>query len=134
MEDIKKLFKRMAITSLIFLIAGLITKNSYVLIGLVSGSIISILSLYILSVDVKSIAFCKDHKVAKRIAILGYLKRYFLYMIYLGAIIYFLDLKYFISAIIGLFNVRFNIYILLLEERINKFRKRTKDIEEGSSK
>lgn len=122
MEDIKKLFRRMVFTSLIFLVAGLITRNNYVLVGLVSGSIISILSLYILSMDVKSIAYCKDHKIARRIAVLGYLKRYFLYMIYLGIILYFLDFKYFISAVIGLLNVRINIYLLLLEEKINKLK------------
>lgn len=123
MDEIKKLFKRMFLTSLIFLIAGLLTKSTHILVGLLSGSIISILSLYILSMDVKSIAYCKDHKLARKIAILGYLKRYVLYLIYLGLILHFLDFKYFLSAIIGLLSVRLNIYLILLEEKLKKFKK-----------
>ena len=93
MEDIKKLFNRMIIVTIIFLIYGLVIRNKYVLVGLVSGCIISILSLYMLSTDVKSIAYTKDQKIAKRIALIGFLKRYFLYIIYLAIILHFLDLK-----------------------------------------
>lgn len=76
-----------------------------------------------LSTDVKSIAYTKDQKIAKRIALIGFLKRYFLYIIYLAIILHFLDFKYFISAVIGLFNTRFNIYIIALENKIKKFKK-----------
>lgn len=124
MEEIKKLFKRMIATSSVILVIGLITGNSHILVGLLSGSIISILSLYILSTDVKNIAYCNDHKLARKIAIFGYLKRYILYMLYLAIILYFLDFKYFISAVIGLLSVRFNIYMILLEEKLKKFKKR----------
>lgn len=127
MEEIKKLFKRMGITSLIFLALGIITRNNYVLLGLFSGSVISILSLYLLSIDVKSIAYCKEHKLARRIAVFGYLKRYVLYIIYLGGILYFLDFKYFISAIIGLLSIRLNIYLILLEDKLKKFKKLNKE-------
>lgn len=123
MEDIKKLFNRMIIVTIIFLIYGLVIRNKYVLVGLVSGCIISILSLYMLSTDVKSIAYTKDQKIAKRIALIGFLKRYFLYIIYLAIILHFLDFKYFISAVIGLFNTRFNICIIALENKIKKFKK-----------
>lgn len=123
MDEIKKLFKRMILTSLGILIVGLVSRNNYILIGLLSGSIISILSLYILSVDVKSIAYCNDHKTARKIAIFGYFKRYILYMLYLVIILYFLDFKHFILAVIGLLSVRFNIYMILLEEKLKKFKK-----------
>lgn len=123
MEDIKKLFNRNIIVTIIFLIYGLVIRNKYVLVGLVSGCIISILSLYMLSTDVKSIAYTKDQKIAKRIALIGFLKRYFLYIIYLAIILHFLDFKYFILAVIGLFNTRFNIYIIALENKIKKFKK-----------
>lgn len=124
MEDIRKLFKRMILTAVIFLIFGIITKNPHIIIGFVSGCIISILSLYILSVDVKAIAYSKDVKVAKRMAILGYLKRYVIYMIYLASILYFFDFKYFFSGVIGLLVVRFHIYLIVLEEKIKKFKKK----------
>lgn len=123
MEDVKKLFKRMAITAIAFLIYGLVIRNEYVVIGLVSGCVISILSLYMLSLDVKSIAYTKDQRIARKIAVIGALKRYFIYLAYLTAILYFLNFKYFISAAIGLFNARFNIYIIAIENKIKKIRK-----------
>lgn len=126
MDDIKKLFKRMIITTIIFLVFGIITKNLHIIIGFVSGCIISILSLYILSVDVKAIAYSKEVKIAKRMAILSYLKRYVLYMVYLASILYFFDFKYFFSGVIGLFIVRFNIYLIVLEEKIKKLKKNRK--------
>ena len=42
-----------------------------------------------LSQDSKAIAYSKDVKVAKRIAYIGYAKRYFLHLLFLGILLYF---------------------------------------------
>lgn len=124
MEEVKKLFKRMWITALLFLVAGLVSRNSHLGFGTTSGCLISILSLYMLSMDTKSIAYCKDVKVAKRIAMLGFAKRYILHFAFFAALLYFLDFKYFISAVIGVFSLRFNIYIIAVEQKLKKFKKK----------
>lgn len=121
MEDVKIIFKRMIITIILVLLYGLIFQIKYVYIGCVSGCLVALLNFYLLSEDVKNIAYIKDVKYAKRVAVLGYLKRYFIYMVYLGIVIYFLGFNFFISGVIGLFSVRFNIYILIISEKIKKF-------------
>lgn len=123
MEEIRKLFKRMFITVIIFLIYGLVTANKHILLGTVSGGLVAILSLYILSVNVKSIAYSQDVRYAKKIAILGYTKRYILYILYLVSILYFLDFKYFVAGIIGLLSVKANIYILVISEKLKNLKK-----------
>lgn len=123
MKEIKKLFKRMFITVILFLIYGLLTKNSYILIGTVSGGMVAILSLYMLSQDVKAIAYSNDKSYAKRTAILGYTKRYILYILYLISILYFFDFKYFVSSIIGLLSVKFNIFIIAISQKFKNFKK-----------
>lgn len=123
MEEVKKLFKRMGITALLFLSIGAISRNQHLAFGATSGCLVSILSLYMLSIDTKSIAYCKDLKVAKKIAVLGFAKRYILHFAFFAVLLYFLDFKYFISAVIGVFSLRFNIYIIAVEQKLKKFRK-----------
>ena len=56
MEEIKNLIRRAFITSAIIIIYGLSVKEKMVCIGMFGGSLISILTFYMLCIDVKSIA------------------------------------------------------------------------------
>ncbi len=126
MKEVEIIFKRMLITIFLVFIYGIIFQIKYVYIGCTSGCLVALLNFYLLSKDVKNITFTRDAKYAKRIAVLGYLKRYFIYMTYLGGLIYFLGFNFFISGVIGLLSVRFNIYILVISEKIKKFHSKYK--------
>lgn len=56
MNDIKRIFKRAAVTAVIILIYGILVKSEYVYLGMFSGSVMSILVFYLLCLDIKSIA------------------------------------------------------------------------------
>lgn len=126
MEEVKIIFKRMIITIILVLLYGVIFQIKYVYIGCTSGCLVALLNFYLLSENVKSIAYIKDTSYAKRVAVLGYLKRYFIYMLYLGVLIYFLGFDFFISGVVGLFSVRVNIYILIISEKLKKIMKNIK--------
>ncbi|PHI10690.1 hypothetical protein CBG52_01570 [Fusobacterium polymorphum] len=92
---------------------GLIFQNKYLLFGISGGCAISVIALYMLSQDSKAIAYSKDVKVAKRIAYIGYAKRYFLHLLFLGTLLYFTnDFKLFLSGFIGTLNVKLSIYFI----------------------
>lgn len=118
MEDIKKLLKRLYITVIIVIIYGIIFRNKYILIGMGSGCIISIVGLYMLISNVKSISHAKEIKNAKKIAYIGYAQRYSLYFLYLTSIIYFLGVKYFVAAAFGMLSLKFNIYLMKVFEHL----------------
>ena len=124
MEEIRALFKRTIIITIVCVILGVITRNTSLLFGISGGSIVSILSLYMLSLDVKAISYCRDTKTAKRIAYSGYAKRYFLHLLFLGALLYFTnDFRFFLSGFIGTLNVKLTIYTMNVLERIKKYLK-----------
>ena len=90
MEDIKNLFKKTIIVTIVCFLLGLVFQNKYLLFGISGGCAISVIALYMLSVDTKAIIYSKDIKTAKRIAYIGYAKRYFLHFIFLAVLLYFL--------------------------------------------
>ena len=113
MEEVKKLFKITIITTIIFFLVGLILQDKYLLFGLSGGCAVSVIALYMLSLDSKAIAYTKDIKAAKRIAYIGYAKRYFLHLLFLGTLLYFTnDFKLFLSGFIGTLNVKLSIYFI----------------------
>ena len=113
MEEIKKLFKITIIVTTVTFLLGLIFQNKYLLFGISGGCAISVIALYMLSQDSKAIAYSKDVKVAKRIAYIGYAKRYFLHLLFLGILLYFTnDFKLFLSGFIGTLNVKLSIYFI----------------------
>ncbi|QNM14676.1 ATP synthase subunit I [Fusobacterium hominis] len=120
MEDIKRLFKRAGITALIILIYGVLVQSKEVYLGMFTGALVSILSLYLLCIDVKKIIATKDG--SKKRAILGYLQRYVLYIVYLGVMAKFFGLSMVICSGLGLLNVKFNIQLMALSDRVLKFR------------
>ncbi|ATV07103.1 ATP synthase protein I, sodium ion specific [Fusobacterium vincentii ATCC 49256] len=98
---------------------GLIFQNKYLLFGISGGCVVSVIALYILSLDSKAIVYSKDVKIAKRIAYIGYAKRYFLHLLFLGALLYFTnDFQLFLSGFIGTLNVKLSIYFMSILKKI----------------
>ena len=124
MEEIKKLFKITIIVTTVTFLLGLIFQNKYLLFGISGGCAISVIALYMLSQDSKAIAYSKDVKVAKRIAYIGYAKRYFLHLLFLGILLYFTnDFQLFLSGFIGTLNVKFSIYFMSILEKVKSLLK-----------
>ena len=124
MEEIRKLFKITIIVTTITFLLGLIFQNKYLLFGISGGCAISVIALYMLSQDSKAIAYSKDVKVAKRIAYIGYAKRYFLHLLFLGILLYFTnDFQLFLSGFIGTLNVKLSIYFMSILKKIKSLLK-----------
>ena len=124
MEEIKKLFKITIIGTVVTFLLGLIFQNKYLLFGISGGCAISVIALYMLSQDSKAIAYSKDVKVAKRIAYIGYAKRYFLHLLFLGILLYFTnDFQLFLSGFIGTLNVKLSIYFISILKKIKSLLK-----------
>ena len=124
MEEIKKLFKITIIVTTVTFLLGLIFQNEYLLFGISGGCAISVIALYMLSQDSKAIAYSKDVKVAKRIAYIGYAKRYFLHLLFLSALLYFTnDFQLFLSGFIGTLNVKLSIYFMNILRKIKSLLK-----------
>ena len=122
MEEIKKLFKITIIVTTVTFLLGLIFQNKYLLFGISGGCAISVIALYMLSQDSKAIAYSKDVKVAKRIAYIGYAKRYFLHLLFLGILLYFTnDFQLFLSGFIGTLNVKLSIYFINILKKVKSF-------------
>lgn len=120
MEDIKRLFKRSAVTALIILIYGIVVQTKEVYLGMFTGALVSMFSLYLLCVDVKKIVATKNG--SRKRAFIGYLQRYVLYGVYLGAIAKLFGLSMVICSGLGLLNVKFNIQLMALSDRVLRFR------------
>ena len=124
MEEIKKLFKITIIVTTVTFLLGLIFQNKYLLFGISGGCFVSVIALYMLSQDSKAIAYSKDVKVAKRIAYIGYAKRYFLHLLFLGILLYFTnDFQLFLSGFIGTLNVKLSIYFISILKKIKSLLK-----------
>ena len=124
MEDIKNLFKKTIIVTIVCFLFGLIFQNKYLLFGISGGCSVSVIALYMLSQDSKAIAYSKDVKVAKRIAYIGYAKRYFLHLLFLGILLYFTnDFQLFLSGFIGTLNVKLSIYFISILKKIKSLLK-----------
>ena len=124
MDEIKKLFKITIIVTTVTFLLGLIFQNKYLLFGISGGCAISVIALYMLSQDSKAIAYSKDVKVAKRIAYIGYAKRYFLHLLFLGILLYFTnDFQLFLSGFIGTLNVKLSIYFISILKKIKSLLK-----------
>lgn len=122
MEDIKNVIRRGFITSGIILIYGLLIREKMVCIGMFGGSLISILTFYMLCIDVKS-------TVAKgggsyKAGMISYIKRYVIYGVSLGASAYFFGIGMLLSTAIGLLNIKFNILIMVLYKNLKGFKKK----------
>ena len=124
MEEIKKLFKITIIVTTVTFLLGLIFQNKYLLFGISGGCAVSVIALYMLSLDSKAITYSKNIKIAKRIAYIGYAKRYFLHLLFLGILLYFTnDFQLFLSGFIGTLNVKLSIYFISILKKIKSLLK-----------
>lgn len=118
MEKIKTLFKRTSITALIILVYGIIVGSKEVYFGMFTGALVSILGLYLLCLDVKKIVATQQGSYKR--GILGYLQRYVIYGVYLGVMAKFFGLPMIICSGLGLLNVKANILLMALSDKILK--------------
>ncbi len=121
MSDIKNLIRRAFITSAIIIIYGLIVREKMIYIGMFGGSLVSILAFYMICIDVKSVV---ARGGSYKAGIVGYLKRYLLYGITLASAAYFFGVGMMLSTAIGLLNIKFNIYIMVLYKNFINFKKK----------
>lgn len=121
MEEVKKIFKNSILTSLLILILGLIFNERLLYIGVFSGSVIAILGFYLMCAESKKIIYSDS---PKKIAIIGYFKRYTIYAVSLGIIAKYLGLPMLICSVAGLMNIKVNIFICIIFENISRFRKK----------
>lgn len=120
MDKVKSLFKRSGITALIILIYGLVIGSIEVYLGMFSGAVVSILGLYLLCLDVKKIVATQQGSYKR--GILGYLQRYVIYAVYLGVMAKFFELSMIICSGLGLLNVKANILLMALSDKVLKIR------------
>lgn len=100
------------------LVYGLIIGSKEVYLGMFSGAVVSILGLYLICLDVKKIVTTQQGSYKR--GILGYLQRYTLYGIYLGVIAKFFGLSMIICSGLGLLNVKANILLMALSDKVFK--------------
>lgn len=121
MEEIKKIIRNSIMTSVMILVYGIIIQSKEVYIGMFSGSLISILCFYMIYIDVKtSIVKGANFKSG----VLGYLKRYTIYLLVLAGASYFYDLAMMLGTAIGLLNIKFNILMMVLYKNLLKWKKK----------
>ena len=118
MGDLKVLIRRSIITSIIILIYGLVIREKVVYIGAFLGSLISILSLYMIKWDVEAVL---NTGTPVRVSMVGYVKRYLIYGIFLVALMYF-GHNLFFGGVLGLLNVKFNLLLNTVIQYINKLK------------
>lgn len=122
MEDIKNVIKRSFITSGIIIIYGLIIREKMVYLGMFGGSLVSILTFYMLCLDVKSIVANKQGSY--KAGIISYVKRYAIYCISLGVAAYFYGTGMLLSTAVGLLNIKFNIMLMVLYKSLKSFKRK----------
>lgn len=119
MEEIKKIIKRAFIVAIIILIYGVITTNIYVCIGMFLGSILSIIGFYMIYLDAKASLHSNS---PFKVGVVGYLKRYLIYGVFLGVLTNYYGFPMLVSGVIGLLNIKFNILAITLFNNIKNFK------------
>ena len=119
MEELKKVIRHGVITAIVILIYGVLTMNKYVYLGMFLGAILSIVGFYMICLDAKaSLASNSPFKVG----VTGYLKRYFLYGVFLAVATKYYGFPMLVSGVIGLLNIKINILAITLSNNINNFK------------
>ncbi|MGL4867035.1 MAG: ATP synthase subunit I [Cetobacterium sp.] len=119
MDELKVIMKRGLIAAVVILIYGVLSKNEYLYIGMFIGAILSVIGFYMICLDAKaSLASNSPFKVG----VIGYLKRYVLYGIFLAIAAKFYGFPMLVSGVIGLLNIKINILALTLFNNIKKFK------------
>lgn len=107
-KELKNIIKTALILSCIMAFFGLALKNIIIYIGLMLGSVISILNFLLLQNDVKKVV--RSGKKAVGYAVSGYFKRYFIMIALIGGFGYFFG-EAVIAVVPGLFIIKVSIYL-----------------------
>ncbi len=121
MDDIKKIFKISTITSGVILLYGGLVRSNLIYIGMFIGSLLSILSLYLICLDANSSIRSSSPMKA---SVIGYLRRYVMYGVFLGIMVKFYGVPMLISSAIGLLNIKFSIFFMVISGNILKVKKK----------
>ena len=119
MEEVKKIFRNSILTSLIILIIGVVFNERLLYIGIFIGSLIAVLGFYMMCTESRKIIYSDS---PKKVAIIGYFKRYAIYAFSLGIIAKYFGLPMLICSVVGLMNIKINIFICIIFENIVRFR------------
>lgn len=108
MELLKIIIKRGFITSGIIFLYGILLQNKIIYMGMFGGSLLSILGFYMISLDAKTSLHSNS---PFKVSVIGYIKRYILYGIYLGVMAKFFGMPMIIAGALGLLSIKFNIWL-----------------------
>jgi hypothetical protein len=122
-QEIKKVLKNSMITSIIIFVYGLIIRSPVIYLGMFGGCVVSWIGFY--SICLEAEAAVKNNNPFK-VTVTGYLKRYFIYGLYLGMLIKFLGIPTFLGGALGLLNIKFNIFLMTVMLVIQKMKSRLK--------
>lgn len=121
MENVKKVFKISSIISIVILIYGFLVGSKLIYLGMFVGSLISMLSFYMLCEEAKR--SIRSYSPMKS-SVIGYLKRYLIYGVYMGVMTYYFGLPMLISSAIGLLNTKISIFLMVLSDNILSFKEK----------
>ncbi|MGL4253214.1 MAG: ATP synthase subunit I [Fusobacteriaceae bacterium] len=121
MESVKKVFKISAVISAVVLTYGVLIGSELIYLGMFFGSLLSMLCFYMLCEEAKK--SIRSHSPMKS-SVIGYLKRYLIYGIYMGVMTYYFGLPMLISSAIGLLNTKISIFIMVLSDNILIFKEK----------
>jgi hypothetical protein len=107
-ELLKIIIKRGFITSGIIFLYGILLQNKIIYMGMFGGSLLSILGFYMISLDAKTSLHSNS---PFKVSVIGYIKRYILYGIYLGIMAKFFGMPMIIAGALGLLSIKFNIWL-----------------------
>jgi hypothetical protein len=117
-KELKNIVKTALIMTIVMAVVGLSIKDAVLYIGLMMGAIISIGNFYLLERDIKKIV--KSGDKAPKYAFSGYMKRYMITIIVIGAFgMYFKEAV--VAMIPGLFLVKISIYLNQIIKYIKAF-------------
>lgn len=119
MNELKQIMKRGVIVAIIVFILGIIMKNRYLYLGMAIGALLSVIGFYMIYIDAKASLLSNS---PFKVGVIGYLKRYLIYGIFLAIATKFGGFPMLVSGVIGLLNVKINILLLTLFSNIKKFK------------
>ncbi|WP_297406389.1 ATP synthase subunit I [uncultured Cetobacterium sp.] len=119
MEELKRIIKRGIITSIVILVYGILTQNKYIYLGMFFGSLLSVVGFYMICLDAKSSLVSNS---PFKVGVVGYLKRYLIYGVFLGISTKYFGFPMLVSGVIGLLSIKLNILVLTLFNNIKKFK------------
>ncbi len=123
-KELKILTRNSVITSVLTLFYSLVTLDKVIFFSLFGGSLVSLIALYMTIRDAEVSVMSPS---ASKITLIGYGKRYFLYGVFLFAMVKVFGFSGVVLGGLGLLNVKFNILLFGVKGFINKLKHRIKN-------